>query len=364
MKKLFKQISPYKFLAISLCFILLLFSLVIFVSQFSDKNNLEKAKITEILELEDRQGLIYQNFLVKLHSENYTTKIKIPVNLHEVRVLEKGDTIFLQKVGSADEGIEYVYTSTDRTFEFGAILLGFLLVILFVVGVRHIQNLFPAVIFLILLVSGVFNLSTEVRFVFLSILGFMVIFTFVSIIWYFEDLFLGMISAIMVGMSLIFSVLLHTILINFTQSSEPLEFTDLLSTNSVIVEFEQAKLLVIMIITYSLLVYVINKLISKAIDYRNGLKKVTKEKLIKHTVDQTQNLIGQMLNLIFFLALGLNFLGLISEDYSLYKYIWNNSFFLSVVIDGVVVGITLIVGGYLMALLTAIYVGKKEFQTK
>lgn len=355
MKKYLKSYSPYKILAISLSLILLSFSAIIFFSQLNDKSDLESAKVTELLELEDNQGLIYQNFLVRLNSQNLTINIKIPVNLPEVRSLEKGDTIYLQKVGDVEGGTEYLYTSTDRTLEFGAILVGFLAVILFVVGFKYTQDLFPSVTFLLMLVSGVFSLSTEVRFVFLSILGFMVIFTFISMIWYFEDLFIGVLSGLMIGLSLLFSVLLYSILINFTKSTEPVHFSDLFSSNSVINDFNQAKMLVIMIFTYSLLVYVFKILISKSIDYRGNLKKVTKEKLIKFTVDTVQAKVGQLLNLIFFLALGLNFLGLISEDYSIYKYIWNNSFFLSVVIDGVVAGITLIVGGYIMALITGIY---------
>ena len=355
MKKYLKTCSPYKILAVALSIIILSFSAFIFISQLNNKNNLESAKVTEILELEDRQGLIYQNFLVRLVSENLTINIKIPVNLPEVRALEKGDIIYLQKVGDTENGVEYLYTSTDRSLEFGAILVGFSAIILLVIGFKYTQDLFPAVTFLVLLVSGVFSLSTEVRFVFLSILGFMVIFTFISIIWYFEDLFLGIISGGMIGVSLLFSVLLHSLLINFTKSNAPVLFSDLFSTNSVINDFDQAKLLVIMIFTYSMLVYVFKILIKKTLDYRNSLKKITREKLIRFTVDTVQAKIGQLLNLIFFLALGLNFLGLISEDYSVYKYIWNNSFFMTVVIDGVVAGITLIVGGYIMALITGVY---------
>ncbi|HRP36701.1 MAG TPA: hypothetical protein PLS50_02735, partial [Candidatus Dojkabacteria bacterium] len=216
MKKYLKSYSPYKILAISLSLILLSFSAIIFFSQLNDKSDLESAKVTELLELEDNQGLIYQNFLVRLNSQNLTINIKIPVNLPEVRSLEKGDTIYLQKVGDVEGGTEYLYTSTDRTLEFGAILVGFLAVILFVVGFKYTQDLFPAVTFLLMLVSGVFSLSTEVRFVFLSILGFMVIFTFISMIWYFEDLFIGVLSGLMIGLSLLFSVLLYSILINFT----------------------------------------------------------------------------------------------------------------------------------------------------
>ncbi|HRO64721.1 MAG TPA: hypothetical protein PKU78_00710, partial [Candidatus Dojkabacteria bacterium] len=99
MKKYLKSYSPYKILAISLSLILLSFSAIIFFSQLNDKSDLESAKVTELLELEDNQGLIYQNFLVRLNSQNLTINIKIPVNLPEVRSLEKGDTIYLQKVG-------------------------------------------------------------------------------------------------------------------------------------------------------------------------------------------------------------------------------------------------------------------------
>jgi hypothetical protein len=364
MNKYLKNISPYKLLAIFLSLILLSFSGFIFFSQINDKSDLVSAKVTEILELEDNQGLIYQNFLIRLTLENITINIKIPVNLPEVRALEKGDTIYLQEVGDAENVDEYLYTSTDRTLEFGAILVGFLAIILMVVGFKYTQDLFPAVTFLVLLVSGVFSLSTEVRFVFLSILGFMVIFTFISMVWYFEDLFLGILSGFMIGVSLLFSVLLHSILINFTKTTQPVNFSDLFGTNSVINDLDQAKLMVIMIFTYSLLVYVFKVLISKSLGYRKGLKKVTKEKLIKFTVDTIQAKVGQLLNLIFFLALGLNFLGLISEDYSVYKYIWNNSFFLSVVIDGVVAGITLIVGGYIMALITGIYLATNTQHSK
>lgn len=358
MKKYIKSYSPYKILAISLSIILLGFTSFVFFSQLNDKSSLVSAKVTELLELEDNQGLIYQNFLVRLNSENLTVNIKVPVNLPEVRALEKGDTIYVQKVGDVESGVEYLYTSSDRTLEFGAILVGFLAIILLIVGLKYTQDLFPAVTFLVLLVSGVFSLSTEVRFVFLSILGFMVIFTFISMIWYFEDLFLGMLSGLMIGVSLLFSVLLQSILINFTKSTEPVHFSDLFSKNTVINDFDQAKLLVIMIFTYGLLVYIIKALLTKSIDYSRSLKKITKEKLIKFTVDTIQAKVGQLLNLVFFLALGLNFLGLISEDYSVYKFIWNNSFFLSVVIDGVVAGTTLIVGGYLMALITGIYLAK------
>lgn len=360
MKKLFSQLSPYKALALILTLLLLFFSIFVFYTNLSNKNDLVKAKVTEILELEDDQGLIYQNFLVRINAQNLTVKIKIPVNLSEVRNMEKGDSIYLQMIEETAGVGEYIYASTDKTLEFGMVLVGFLFIIISILGVRNLQNLFPAIIFLVLLVAGMFSLSTEVRFVFLSILGFLIILSFISMLWFYEDLFLGVISSLFIGLSLIFSVLLHTILINYTNSAEPIQFTELFGTKSVINDFDQAKLLVGMIFSYGLLVHVYDHLIKSMKKYKSEIKKVTKHKFIKFAVDTVQVKISRLLNLVFFLALGLNFLGLVSEDYAMFKYIWNNSFFISVVIDGVVAGITLIVGGYVMALILAIYLSKTD----
>lgn len=365
MKRFSKHLSPHRILAIVLTVVLFGFALFVFYSQVADKGNLEKAKITEVLQLEDEQGLIYQNFLVYLYSNESSLQVRVPVNLPEVRGFEVGDVFYLQQSGSDEFAGEYHYASADRSLEFLLILTIFVVLIFIVLGTKPLVTIFPSITFLVLILAGVFNLSPEIRFVFLSILGFMAIISLISILWFYQDLVLGLISALVVIITLLFSVLLQTLLVNYTNSSETIRFEDIFSRQSLVYDYSQAKLLVTMIFVFGLVLNLMINLIKQSKEYVKAHKKTSRYSLIKFNVGVVQSQTGQILNLIFFLALGLNFMGLISEDYSNYKFIWNNSFFFGVIIDGIVAATGLIVGGYIMSLLVSVYhAGRKKLSSE
>jgi len=354
MKKLEKHLSVYRILAIVLTAVLVGFSVFVFFSQVSQKSNLEKAKITEVLQIQDDQGLIYQNFLVSLKS-GQQVQVRVPINLPEVRGLEVGDHIFLQQITGSEFTTEYRYASADRTVEFLTILILFTIIVFIVVGIKPTNSIYPALVFLTLVIAGVFTLSTEIRYVFLSILGFMMIISLISILWFYQDLVLSVAVSLIVSFSLLFSVLLYTLLINYTKAAEVVHFGELFGQQSLVYDYDQARLLATMIFVYGLILNLVVNIIKAAKEYLKTHKKASRFNMIKFNVESVQHQIAQMLNLIFFLALGLNFLGLVSEDYAPYKFIWNNSFFLGVVIDGVVVALTLIVAGYITALFMGMY---------
>lgn len=363
MKRLEKHLSVYRIFAIALTAVILLFALIVFFSQVQEKSHLEKSKIVEVLQIQDDQGLIYQNFLVSLNDDRQI-QVRVPLNLPEVSGLEVGDHMFLQRISSSENPIEYRYASVDRTFEFTVILLAFILVVFVVVGIKPVNSVYPALVFLMLFVAGVFTVSTEVRYVFLSILGFMTIISLVGVLWFYQDITLGLLVSITVGFSLLFSLLLYTLLINFTQTTEIINFSDLFSTQSLVYDYDKARLLAAMIFVYGLVLNLIFGIVRSAKEYLKTRKKASRFSVVKFSVESVQLQIAEMLNLVFFLALGLNFLGLVSEDYAPYKFVWNSSFFLGVVIDGVVVAITLIVAGYLTALLAGIYLQQKNKSEK
>lgn len=363
MKKLKNHLSVYRVLAIVLTVVLIGFAALVFYSQTSGKSNLERARIIEVLQIQDDQGLIYQNFLVSLPT-NEQIQVRVPLNLPEVGSFEVGDYIFLQKITGSEFTTEYRYASADRTFEFVTILIVFMIVVFIVVGIKPTNSIYPALVFLTLVLAGVFTLSTEIRYVFLSILGFMTIISLISILWFYQDLVLSIVVSLIVSFSLLFSVLLYTLLINFTKAAEVVHFGELFGQQSLIYDYDQARLLAAMIFVYGLVINLIVNIIKAAKEYLKTHKKAARFNIIKFNVESVQHQIAQMLNLIFFLALGLNFLGLVSEDYSPYKFIWNSSFFLGVVIDGVVVALTLIVAGYITALFVGMYFHHQNKDTR
>lgn len=354
MKKIANKIGVHRGLAIILSAILLIFCLIIFFSQTIDKSQLKSAKVAEVLQIQDEQGLVYQNFLVS-NNEGSQIQVRIPINLPEVRGLQVGDKIYLEEFAGGEYGTEYRFASVDRSLEFLIILGLFIIVIFIVVGVNPSYSMYPAIAFLILILSGIYTINTEVRYIFLSTLGFMMIISVIHTLWYYKDLILGIIVSLIVGFSLFFGVLLHTLLINFTNSSELIRFWDLFGTQSLVYEYEQARILVTAIFIFGLILSLTVNIISSTEKYIAKHKKLSGFKMTKFGVESVQNKIAQMLNMIFFLALGLNFIGLISEDFTPYKFIWDNSFFLGVVIDGIVAAISLIVAGYLMALFISLY---------
>lgn len=362
MKKKFKEyLSLYRILALFLTVIIVGFSFFVFFVQTTKKGKLEKAKIVEVLQIQDDQGLIYQNFLISL-GENLQVPISIPLNLPETSSLKVGDYIYVQKV-EGDSMLSYRYASSDRTMEFLAILLLFMIILFVVLGSKSIKSIYTSVVFLTLVISGVFTINSEIRYAYFSIIGFMTILSMISVLWLYQDLVLSIISAVTVSFSLLFSSLLYILLINFTRASDIIEFTDLLGRQSLIYDYNQARLLASMIFVYGVILNLVINIIKNTHKYLDTHKKATRFTLIKSNVELIQTKISQMLNLIFFLALGLNFLGLVSEDYSNYKFIWNNSFFLGVMIDGIVVAVTLIVMGYLTVLFTSIYLHKRSITT-
>ncbi len=358
MEKLKKQMSVYRIFAVALTAVILVFAAVVFFSQAFEKSHLVRARIVEVLQIQDDQGLIYQNFLVSLdHSPQ--VQVRVPLNLPEVSGLGAGDYMYLQEVMSGEDSVEYRYASTDRSFEFAIILILFIVVVFVVVGIRPVNSVYPALVFLFLLITGVFTLSTEVRYVFLSILGFMTIISLIGFLWFYQDLSLGLLVSLIVSFSLLFSMILYTLLINFTQTTEMISFVDLFSDQSLVYDYDKARLLASMIFVYGMLLNLISNIVGSAKEYLKTHKKASRFSLIKFNVESVQQKIAELLNLVFFLALGLNFLGLVSEDYAPYKFVWNSSFFLGVVIDGVVVAVSLIVAGYVTSLLTAIYLHQK-----
>ncbi len=354
MKEFKEYLSGYRILAIVLTAVLIGFSVFVFFSQVSQKSMLEKAKIVEVLQIQDDQGLVYQNFLVLLRS-GQQVQVRVPISMPEVRGLEVGDSLFLQRVSGDESIIEYRYASADRMVEFLVIIALFAIVILVIVGIRPIDSIYPAMVFLILVIAGVFTLSTEIRYTFLSILGFMMIISLINILWLYQDLVLSISVSLIMTFVLLFSVLLYILLINYTRVTEVVRFEELLGKQSLIYDYDQARLLASMIFVYGLILNLVISIIKKAKEYLKTHKKASRFSMIKFNVESVQYQIAQMLNLIFFLALGLNFLSLVSEDYTQYKFIWNNSFFLGVVIDGVVVALTLVVAGYITALFMGIY---------
>lgn len=355
MKKLSKVIDPYRVMAIVILAILLTFVATVFFHQTKEKTNLQSAEILEVLELEDDQGLIYQNLLVSLEGYETRIQVQVPLNLPEVKSLEKGDSIYLQEIGTEEIGLQYRYASTDKTIEFVVILIVFGLFLLIVLGPKPIYNLIPAVCFLIFVVAGVFNVSPEIRIVFLTVIGLMAIVTLVSVLWFFRDLLLSVITSIIMVFTVIFVILLHILLVNYTNSSEVLHFQEIFSRDYLVYDFSQAKLLVMMIVTFGLVLHLILGLIGALHEYLKTHKSSSSKNLIKFCVQEIQKEAGKLLNLVFFIALGLNFLGLVSEDFSLYNFVWNNSFFLGVMIDGVVSAASLIVGGYVFGLAAGLY---------
>jgi hypothetical protein len=357
MKAIVNKIGMHRTLAVILTVVLLLFSLVVFLSQTFNKSQLKSAKIAEVLQIQDEQGLIYQNFLVTINEGNQI-QVRIPINLPEVRGLQVGDRIYLEEFTGGEYGTEYRFASVDKSLEFLTILGLFIIVIFIVVGVNPSYSMYPAMAFLILILSGVYTINTEVRYIFLSTLGFMMIISIIHTLWYYKDLVLGLIVSMIVGFSLFFGVLLHTLLINFTHSSELIRFWDLFGQQSLVYEYEQARILVTAIFIFGLILSLTVNIISSSEKYISNHKNLSSFKMTKYGVESVQNKMAQMLNMIFFLALGLNFIGLISEDFTPYKFIWDNSFFLGVVIDGIVAAISLIVAGYLLALFISLYYKK------
>lgn len=352
------SLSSVRLLAILLSLFLVVFAGYVFITQ-SSSSDLVNAKIVEILELEDDQGIIYQNYLVSI-SDSEQKQIQIPLNLPEVRDLDKGDRIYLERSSLNGNEIEYKFASTDKTFQFIALLVVFGTLILVILGISPLKNLFPAMVFLVLIAAGVFNLSLETRYVFLSMLGFMAIISLISVLWYFEDIILGMITSMVVVITLIFSLVLYALLLSFTGSADSVAISELLTDSSLVYEFAQAKLLVVMILSFGLLISLMLKIVKSAIDYVKKKKNIGKFNLIKYVVEQVQLNVGDMLNIIFFLALGLNFTGLVSEDFSRYRFVWNNSFFLGIVVDGIVIGSVLLIGGYVLSLVVSLYLERKD----
>jgi hypothetical protein len=155
--------------------------------------------------------------------------------------------------------------------------------------------------------------------------------------------------------TVVFVILLHILLVNYTNSSVVLHFQEIFSRDYLVYDFSQAKLLVMMIVTFGLVLNLILNLTGSLHEYLKTHKRPTSKNLIKFCVEEIQKEAGKLLNLVFFIALGLNFLGLVSEDFSLYNFVWNNSFFLGVMIDGVVSAVALIVGGYVFGLAVSLY---------
>lgn len=355
MKKANKVFDPYRWLAIIILSILLAFVSTVFLHQSRGKTNLQSAEILEVLELEDDQGLIYQNLLVSLKGYETRIQVQVPLNLPEVKSLENGDNIYLQEIGTEETGLQYRYASTDKTIEFILILVVFGLFLLIVLGPKPIYNLLPAVCFLVFILAGVFNVSPETRIVFLTVIGLMAIVSLVSALWFFKDLLLSVVTSVVMVFTVVFVILLHILLVNYTNSSEVLHFQEIFSRDYLIYDFSQAKLLVMMIVTFGLVLNLVFNLIGSLDEYLKTHKSPKSKNLIKFCVGVIQKEVGRLLNLVFFIALGLNFLGLVSEDFSLYNFVWNNTFFLGVMIDGVVSAVALIVGGYVFGLAISLY---------
>lgn len=355
MKKFSKVLDPYRILAFVILSILLTFVITVFIHQTQEKTNLQSARILEVLELEDDQGLIYQNLLVSLEGYETRIQVQVPLNLPEVKSLEKGDSIYLQEIGTDETGLQYRYASTDKTLEFIVVLVGFGLFLLVVIGLKPLYHLLPAVCFLVFIIAGVFNVSPEIRIVFLTIIGLMAIVSLVTILWFFKDLLLTVLTTVVVVFTVIFVILLHILLVNYINSSEVLHFQEIFSRDYLVYDFSQAKLLVMMIVTFGLIMNQVLNLTSALLEYLKTHNNPSRKNLIKFCVQEIQKDAGKLLNLVFFIALGLNFLGLVSEDFSLFNFVWNNSFFLGVMIDGVVAAVSLIVGGYVYGLAVSLY---------
>ncbi len=360
MKKFREVLDPYRTLALVIIIILTVFICTVFIYQSKSKVDLQKAKVLEVLEVVDDQGLIYQNFLVSLEDQETKVQVQVPLSLPEVKSLHKGDTIYLQQIGDEATGVPYRYSSTDQTLKFFLILLIFCVFLIVVLGLKPLFHLFPASFFLIFLSTGVFNVSGEIRVVFISLLGLMIIVSFIFILWVHRDILLSILSALAILFSSIFAILLYILLINFTNTSEIVNFQQLFSKDLLIYDFSQAKVLGIVIIYYGLSLSLINKLIDECKSYLKDRKKTTRYKIIKYNLNKVQIELGKLLNLVFFLVLGLNFLGLVGEDLSAYNYVWNSSFFLGLIIDCIATACTLVVLGYIFGLFLALYPDWKD----
>ncbi len=319
-------------------------------------SNLQSAQVVELLGYTEDGGYIYQN--VQVQVGQLTTDIRFQIRDKQLEALSAGDQIYLD-VRETASGTFYSFVAHKRSSNLLWYSLIFLCLLVVMLGVKGIKYIYPSLLIMIAISTGVLTYLLTNFNIYLISLTLLIAVSFIANLLQFKDIKLASVVSLanLVTLTLVLLLNLALFRINFLTD---LYYTDSYRSQLTIFEFWALLNSVIIYIAFGVSTNTALDVAKRVIAKKKKFPRTALAKLIREGTEENQIASARVINGLFFLFLGLILINIVTGLNSTKLFIWDDPEIIRNVILFMNASIAALLVGPITSIVTAIVVALRD----
>lgn len=355
--------SREKLLMAVVFFIILVWGITVFFSRNND-SQLKLARITEIGSLQNDGGLFYQNTTATLEDNSLKVKawfpLRIPLKDPQLEKIRVGESVYVKEVQTSNADItvtSYVFTGFSRTNLLFWIMLIFLTFVVVMLGVQGLKYILPAILMAMIVVSGNISslLTGDNSYLFAFVI--LIAIAFASISLQVKNMKIALIVSFSQAATLLLILLINIVLFEKLFLSE-LFYNNLNFLDLNFYVYWRTLNTAIIFISFGAIINATLDVAKGMITHKENVPGVAIVSLIKEGIRHHQYAVARIINVLFFVFLGLMFVQFVNFPKEKYMYFWDDPDIVHLLLLFINSATAALLVGPITAIITAIFLEK------